>query len=434
MRKENLEKLMNLQVRKDKYIEVLFETEENKIYIFNKKRYYDVTNDFKTVDTPILRLHKNYIEIFNNNSSEVTEKLVELKKVLKGEPKAEAEVKAEPKKTKKAKTEPKTGAKVEPKIEHTEVEKTKAKELGSRLEELMLEVLARETTETMKREMIPHLQKFIEETYGILPKKFEVKKDEEVRVVKGTPHEKFETVLKLVNADVPVFLTGPAGSGKNHLCKMVADALGLDFYFTNAVTSEYKLTGFIDANGTYHETEFYKAFKNGGLFMLDEMDASIPEVLIILNAGIANRYFDFPNGKIEAHKDFRVISAGNTVGTGADSQYVGRLQLDASSLDRFALVEIDYSRNVELAIARGNEELVNFIHDFRNGLKECGFDHLVSYRAVERITKLEGILEAEEIIEMCLLKHMSYDDRKILLNAMTKDSNKYYKVMNKLVA
>ena len=168
--------------------------------------------------------------------------------------------------------------------------------------------------------------------------------------------------------------------------------------------------------------------------MLDEKDASIPEVLIILNSAIANRYFDFPTGKVTAHENFRVISAGNTVGTGADNTYTGRLQLDGSSLDRFALVEIDYSYNVELAIARGNNELVDFIHDFRDSLNECGFEHLVSYRAVERITKLEGILEVKEIIKMCLLKHMNYDDIKILINTMKRRENKYYKVMNSICA
>lgn len=63
-------------------------------------------------------------------------------------------------------------------------------------------------------------------------------------------------------------------------------------------------------------SSMYKAFKYGGLFMLDEMDASIPEVLIILNAAIANRYFDFPApiGYVEAHPNFRVVSAGNTFG------------------------------------------------------------------------------------------------------------------------
>ncbi|MCA7081854.1 AAA family ATPase, partial [Staphylococcus aureus] len=112
----------------------------------------------------------------------------------------------------------------------------------------------------------------------------------------------------------PLLLVGPAGSGKNVVLEQVAKDLGKDFYFTNAVTEEYKLTGFIDASGTYQETQFYQAFTKGGIFFLDEMDASVPEALVILNAAIANRYFNFPNGKAQAHPDFTVVAAAYTTG------------------------------------------------------------------------------------------------------------------------
>lgn len=112
-------------------------------------------------------------------------------------------------------------------------------------------------------------------------------------MVTGVTHECFDYVLQAVNTDIPVFLTGPAGCGKNYLCKQIAEALGLRFYFTNAVTQEYRLTGYKDANGIYHDTPFYNAFKYGGAFFLDEIDGSVPEALIILNAAVANRYFDF---------------------------------------------------------------------------------------------------------------------------------------------
>lgn len=302
--------------------------------------------------------------------------------------------------------------------------------LGGTLEKLMIETLANATVKEMAESIRPQLDEYIQETYGVLPQVIEIRKDgQKQHEIHGAVHEEFETVLKLVEADVPVFLTGPAGSGKNHLCKMVADSLGLDFYFTNAVTSEYKITGFIDANGNFHETEFYKAFKNGGLFMLDEMDASIPEVLIILNAAIANRYFDFPTGKITAHENFRVISAGNTVGTGADSEYTGRIQLDGASLDRFALIEIDYSYDVEMSIANGDKELVTFIRDFREALKDCGIQHLVSYRAIDRITKMNGVLELKRVMDICLFKHLNVDDLRILSKCMKHTNNQYYKTM-----
>lgn len=250
----------------------------------------------------------------------------------------------------------------------------------------------------------------------------------EHKMIKGVFHEKFDTVLKLVKADLPVFLSGPAGSGKNVLCKQVAETLELDFHFTNAVTQEYRLTGFIDAMGKYHETEFYKAFKDGGVFFLDEMDASIPEVLVILNAAIANRYFEFPCGRINAHPDFRIIAAGNTFGTGADNTYTGRYCLDGASLDRFSVIEINYSPAIETFITNSNQDLMVFCRKFREITKRSGIDCLFSYRALTAITKLEGSLGLREIFKICVTKGIKGDDLKTIQGELQKEKfegNKY---------
>lgn len=253
------------------------------------------------------------------------------------------------------------------------------------------------------------INKRFDERAADLSKK-EIKKEKLGKSDDEVYHEKFDEILMLVEANIPVYLAGPAGTGKNVICTQVADALGLEFYFTNAVTQEYKLTGFIDANGKYQETQFYNAFKNGGLFFLDEMDGSIPEVLIILNAALANGYFDFPNGKIKAHKNFRVIAAGNTFGTGATMEYTGRYQLDSASMDRFAVIEVYYSPKIERAMAENDEELLDFIRSFRRYNEENGINCIVSYRSINRIKKLEGKLAMSEILKISLLKGLPLDD------------------------
>lgn len=309
--------------------------------------------------------------------------------------------------------------------------------LGSQLETMLLKVLAEQSVDKVLETAKPLLEKHIKETYGVLPQVHEIITPAGKSEVKGTVHEKFDTVVNLVNADIPVFLTGAAGTGKNVLCKQVAEALQLEFYFSNAVTQEYKLTGFIDANGTFHETQFYKAFTEGGLFMLDEMDASIPEVLIILNAAIANRYFDFPTGRVEAHENFRLIAAGNTFGTGADMEYSGRFQLDAASLDRFAMITIDYSPVIEDAIARGDEELTGFIRAFRKSCAKQGIKHLATYRSIERISKLKDCMDLREVLTMALFKGLCNDDMRIIVEAMREElsaDNKYFVAMKKISA
>ena len=80
---------------------------------------------------------------------------------------------------------------------------------------------------------------YIYRTYGKIEKKVTLVSEFGKKEIPGVQHSKFETVLKFVANDEPVYLAGPAGSGKNVICKQVAEALGLDFYFTNAVTQEY---------------------------------------------------------------------------------------------------------------------------------------------------------------------------------------------------
>lgn len=276
---------------------------------------------------------------------------------------------------------------------------------------------------------------FIKNEYGHIERRIDTIINGEHVELEGVQHEKFETILKFVANNEPVYLTGPAGSGKNVICKQIADALGLDFYFTNAVTQEYKLTGFTDALGEYQETQFYKAFTRGGVFMLDEMDASIPETLLILNAAIANKYFDFPApiGFREAHPNFRVIAAGNTIGHGADFEYVGRNQLDASSIDRFAVVKVDYSPVIEKNVANGDIDLVMFCRKFRKSANKAGLNITVSYRSIKRMAKMSQLLTLEETLETCLLKGIEKDDATIILDGIGSGSNKWYVAMKNVI-
>ena len=305
------------------------------------------------------------------------------------------------------------------------------------LEQVILQTIAQTQVGKIESQIMAGVEQkvkdFIKAEYGTLERKVVTLIDgKKVELGEGEIlHEKFDTICKFVANNEPVFLTGQAGTGKNVICQQVAKALGLDFYFTNAVTQEYKITGFTDAMGVFHETQFYKAFKNGGLFMLDEMDASIPEVLIILNAAIANRYFDFPApiGYVEAHPNFRVVAAGNTYGLGANYDYVGRNQLDMASLDRFAMVKVDYSRAIELKVANGNEELVNFCEDFRNASAKAGVRCVISYRAIGRLAKMEALFDLEEAIKTCLIKSLEKDDLNAIKGCMETQSGKYYKAL-----
>lgn len=247
-------------------------------------------------------------------------------------------------------------------------------------------------------------------------------------------HEKFEEVLQLVQLDEPIMLIGPAGSGKNHSIAQIAQALGLHMYYTNNASNEFKLTGFIDAGGTYRDTEFYKAFKNGGIFFLDEIDNSDPSALIAINSALANGYMAFPHETIDRHPNFRMVAAANTWGKGSDLQYVGRNALDGATLDRFDNVFFDYDRKLEKALYP-NDEVLEFMWSFRDSTNVTKTPHIISTRGIGKVYKKEiNGIPVENILRTNIIRNLGQDDLNTLLGSMKNisSSNKYYKTAKTL--
>lgn len=243
--------------------------------------------------------------------------------------------------------------------------------------------------------------------------------------VTGVVHESFEEVSDYISGGDPVLLVGPAGSGKNYTAEQISKRFNLDFYFTSAVFQEYHLTGFIDANGKYHETQFYTWAVNGGLFFFDEMDMSNPEVLKKLNAALGNGYFDFPTGRVYFHKDCRIIGAANTWGTGASSQYLGN-ELDGSTLDRFMPVWFGYDSNVEESLTDDNG-LLDFIRTYRKACADYHIQSIASYRAIIRCDKYRDRVGYEKILKSALLKNLEPDDINMMVDRFNTKSDEWSK-------
>lgn len=266
-------------------------------------------------------------------------------------------------------------------------------------------------------------------------KSFTVKVNDAPEVkIEGTPHAKFEETLFWCANRMPVYLYGPAGTGKNVLSQQIAEALNLDFYYAGCLQFKSDLEGFVNAAGEYVETDFYKAFTQGGVFLLDEIDGTAAEVLVAFGAALANRYYNFPKyGRIQAHPDFVVIAAGNTAGRGATEAYNGRYQLDASTLDRFAFVQLDYDVTIELKVAGGDADLVEFAHDLRNAIKNCGLTYTVSTRAIKRISmgmKFDKI-DKKNLFNSALCSGWAPEDIS-MLQPLVSGNNKYGKIFKSL--
>lgn len=241
----------------------------------------------------------------------------------------------------------------------------------------------------------------------------------------------FENILNLVAAHENVYLYGPAGSGKNTIAEQIADALGVVFYYQNTLVTKFDVSGYKNAQGEYEETPFYKAWKNGGLFYADELDNSMAEAIIALNAALANGYYTFPNSgeKVAKHPDFYCIAAGNTNGQGATEEYCGRYQMDESSRDRFAFVEIGYNDKVEESIGGGHLDILDFVRDLRSVAKSLQINLICGYRAISRLAKFYN-MDTKFVLDSFIFKGLSVDDIREIAAALS-SKNKYTKEIKK---
>lgn len=227
-----------------------------------------------------------------------------------------------------------------------------AADAGARVVEAMLDAiapgLAARVTDEVTARAEERLRPMIDEAVGAASKRVTIVSREPFapRDLPARPrHALFERVLRYCSAGVPTLLVGPAGCGKTRLAADVAEALSLPFFPVpcSAGLTEGALLGRMLPTGEGGGWAFQRgpastAYEDGGVLLLDEIDAADPTTLLVLNGlsestlGLANRP---GNPRANRSARFVLLAAANTWGHGADRKYVGRAQLDAATLNRF---------------------------------------------------------------------------------------------------
>jgi cobaltochelatase CobS len=209
-------------------------------------------------------------------------------------------------------------------------------------------------------------------------------------------HPAFDKVVKLASSGVNVMLVGPAGCGKTHLAHQVAKSLGKSFgsISGSAGVSEAHLTGRLLPTGEngrfeYTESPFIREYRNGGVFLFDEVDAFDPNCLLTVNQATANGGFEVESRAaaglstfVERHKGAVLMASANTFGTGAGALYVGRSQLDAATLDRWYIVQMDYDKEWESTLAPAH--VCAFIWKLRDAISQYKFRRVASTRMIQK--------------------------------------------------
>ena len=245
-------------------------------------------------------------------------------------------------------------------------------------------------------------------------------------------HPEFEWVMFLLANRRHVYLHGPAGSGKTEMAIECAKSLGLDFEYQNQVILRPDVQGFVDANGTYHDTPITRAASKGKLLICDEIDGWSPNALLCLNGLLSQGFIDIPNyGRINAHPDFYVVACGNTNGLGATALFNSRNKLCESDRDRFKFVEINYDAAVEKSIVSEHTDILDFIYDLRDICKDTKITLTLGYRCIKDLADFYDYPHTEKVVESCIFKGLKRDSIREILSRMTVQ-NKYYQAVKKL--
>jgi len=156
-------------------------------------------------------------------------------------------------------------------------------------------------------------------------------------------HELFGYVLTLAEERQPVMLIGPAGTGKSHLAKQVADFLSVEYGETpmSPGATRGDLLGRMTANPDepFILSQFAGLYSGGGVFNFEEIDSADPGMLLVLNNALAGSdLFNSANGRhYQRSEDFMAFSTANTFGIGATKDYTGRDRLDLATIDRWRM-------------------------------------------------------------------------------------------------
>lgn len=205
------------------------------------------------------------------------------------------------------------------------------------------------------------------------------KKKQKVKL--GLVHTSFVELLETVQDGNNVCMIGDAGSGKTHAPRQIAEAIKLKFWHIpiGPQTSKSDLLGFINGAGKYVPSLLRRVYEEGGIALIDEMDAANSASLTIINGMLDSLVSGFADGMVERHPDAHFIAAMNTYGRGADMIYVGRAQLDAATLNRWEKIEWDTDFDLTRKLVK-NDVWVNYVQALYNSIARQKVRHIIGMR------------------------------------------------------
>lgn len=175
--------------------------------------------------------------------------------------------------------------------------------------------------------------------------------------------ETLKAVVMGLELNIPVMVYGHAGIGKTSIFRFICHHTNRPLVRVQHtseleeahVVGEKSIKKDVDENGNVHAyTEFEfgplaEAMMNGWVYLADEYDRALPEVLSVYQAVLEGQPLyikQAPPGQrlIKPHPEFRFVATGNTNGMGDEHNiYRSAMTQDAATYERFGIVvRMDY--------------------------------------------------------------------------------------------
>jgi len=233
--------------------------------------------------------------------------------------------------------------------------------------------------------------------------------------------------VNLLDKGMNVWLYGGTGAGKSSLAEQVCAIGKLPLIyqsFHEDIKPDALFGGFRleDGNTVWQDGPVTKAYREGLVLLLDEVDGTPPEILFCLYAILDRKPLVLADNGCEVvkcHPNFRVVATGNTLGRGDESgSYSGTNVLNRAFLNRFRIwYQVNYpSENVykKIIMKEGITEAVAAVvarlaREINTAAMNGTLTETFSLRDAREVSKAAEILggDVKRALQLTLLNRLS---------------------------
>ncbi len=249
-------------------------------------------------------------------------------------------------------------------------------------------------------------------------------------------HEMVEEVIRCIIEGDWVYIWGPSGCGKSYVIKQAAELIGIDLIDNGKITDKYSIMAYNDPHGRFRATQTFIALFYGKMISYDEFDNGNTDTHVVLTSIYSNlldvlenlskpRYITFAEDMtVPINPNFRIISAGNTRGSGENEIFSSRGRIDEAVQERQTPLRFNYDNHVEEKIFG---EFKNWYDIFIKFRMAC--DAYAKQRGLDVAPGITTTRDAAAIVKY--IKHNSKTIDQIMREKFTQTKEKDYLIFLK---